>query len=81
MSMSQAQINAKVDSALAAGAKRLAKHRGVPLNVYIADLLAKDLAAHAETIKRQIAEEERELAVERDAINAVLAELAARPTE
>ena len=62
------QINAKVEWALAVGAKRLARQRGVPLNTYISELIAADLRAEADTIRRQLAEEEKELATEREAM-------------
>lgn len=70
--MSASQINAKIDEVLAIAAKRLAKERGVPLNVYIADLIAKDLASGAEAIKRQLVAEERQFVAEKEAMLAVL---------
>ncbi|MFC9437887.1 hypothetical protein [Nocardia sp. NPDC057030] len=62
------QINAKIDWVLAVGAKRLAKQRGLTLNVYLARLIAEDLAKDSETIRRQFADEEQDLAAEKQAM-------------
>ncbi|MFI9507772.1 hypothetical protein [Nocardia sp. NPDC052566] len=66
------QINAKVPWALAQGAKRAAKLRGLTLNAYLAELIAADLAGITDTLRRQFAEEEQELAAEREAMLAAL---------
>ncbi|MEV6340938.1 hypothetical protein AB0M12_40240 [Nocardia vinacea] len=66
------QINVKVPWAKAVGAKRLARQRGVPLNTFITELITRELKAEAETLRAQLAKEEQELAMEREALLAAL---------
>ncbi|MBF6170094.1 hypothetical protein [Nocardia blacklockiae] len=66
------QLNVKIPWVDAAGAKRLARLQGVPLNVFIAGLIRQALVAEADTLEAQFAEEQEAMEKERAGLMSVL---------
>lgn len=74
MSEESVQLNARIPRAVAWGAKRLAKSRGITVNVLVADVLSRELRVEADVLLSEIAEEERRASIEYAAVREWLTE-------
>ena len=72
MSEPTMQINVKIPRVVALGAKRLARYRGVTLNVLVADILLRELQLEADSLLEEVTAEELAVTEEFAAIRQLL---------